>query len=151
MSAKDKTGVNECIQYITDEAIKVNLDKDYEILDKQEYNNDEIKFNIVLVGENGYGKTCICSRFGENLFKEKYITSIAVNMNKINVERDNILYNIYWYTSCREGLAKLYPNYIRKADCICFVYAINSKDSFEKISFWLGSVKEANNSRLKWF
>ena len=75
---------------------------------------------------------------------------MGVGVTKIKVERDNINYIIkLWDINDQKQMTKSILQYIYKADYVCSVYAINSKSSFEKISFWLEIVKEANNQKLK--
>ena len=126
ISAKDNLGISECSNHIIDEVTKVNFDKAYKNKDRKE-DNSEITSNIILVDETGYGKNCICSRFGGKSFREKHIVSMSVDMNKIKVERDGIIYNIkLWDTSGQEQMVKLIQNSIRKPDYVCFIFAINN-------------------------
>lgn len=111
----------------------------------------EIVYNIVTVGDSSVGKTCILNRFLNKPFALTHLTTIGIDKITHKVERDGINYVMkFWDTTGQERFANLAGQYFRKADYVCFVYAINNKASFDNINKWLTNLKNANsNARLK--
>ena len=111
----------------------------------------EIVYNIVTVGDSSVGKTCILNRFLNRPFVSTHLTTIGIDKITHKVERDGINYVLkFWDTTGQERFANLAGQYFRKADYVCFVYAINNKTTFNNINKWLTNLKNANsNARLK--
>ena len=111
----------------------------------------EIVYNIVTVGDSSVGKTCILNRFLKRPFISTHLTTIGIDKITHKVERDGINYVLkFWDTTGQERFANLAGQYFRKADYVCFVYAINNKSTFDNVNKWLTNLKNANsNIRLK--
>ena len=108
-------------------------------------------FNIVLVGDSAVGKSCIIGTLLGKPFKEGYITTMGIDKENKNEVVDGIEYCFkIWDTTGQERFAALATNYLRKADGVIFVYAINDRHSFENILSWLELLKKSNsNETLK--
>ena len=48
----------------------------------------KMKFKICLLGESGVGKTSLISRFVHSIFKDQYLTTIGVKIDKKSLEVD---------------------------------------------------------------
>ena len=112
---------------------------------------NEVVYNIVTVGDSAVGKTCIVNRFLGRPFAVTHLTTIGIDKSTYKVEKDGINYVLkFWDTTGQERFANLAGQYFRKADYVCFVYAINDPKSFDNINKWLNNLKNVNtNSRLK--
>ncbi len=40
-------------------------------------------FKILIIGESGVGKTCLCLRFTDDVFEDKHIATIGKRLNLI--------------------------------------------------------------------
>ena len=104
-------------------------------------------FNIILVGDTAVGKTCIISRIVGKPFRDSHITTMGMDKETIPEEFNGIQYSIkIWDTTGQERFASLATNYLKKADGVIFVYAINNKQSFENITKWLELLNKTNNN-----
>ena len=112
---------------------------------------NEVVYNIVTVGDSAVGKTCIVNRFLGRPFAVTHLTTIGIDKSTFKTERDGINYVLkFWDTTGQERFANLAGQYFRKADYVCFVYAVNDAKSFDNINKWLGNLKNVNsNSRLR--
>lgn len=112
---------------------------------------NEVVYNIVTVGDSAVGKTCIVNRFLGRPFAITHLTTIGIDKSTYKIERDGINYVLkFWDTTGQERFANLAGQYFRKADYVCFVYAVNNSKSFDSITKWLNNLKNVNsNSRLR--
>ena len=72
---------------------------------------------------------------------------MGMDKETIHEEFNGIQYSIkLWDTTGQERFASLATNYLKKADGVIFVYAINNKQSFENITKWLELLNKTNNN-----
>ena len=109
---------------------------------------EEVKsLKVVLLGEVGVGKTCIISRFVNNMFDDGVISNITASFSKKNMKFDafggkEIQYDL-WDTAGQEKFRSITKTLYRDAQVIIFVYDITVKESFNEIrDYWYVQVKE---------
>ena len=119
--------------------------------EKTDVIDSKMQFSIVLVGDSTVGKTCIMLRISGKPFVESYITTVGLDKEHKTEVVDGVQYAIkIWDTTGQERFAALATNYLRKADGVIFVYAINDRHSYENIMSWLELLKKSNsNETLK--
>ena len=104
-------------------------------------------FKIITLGESGVGKTSIINRFTKNEFYENISSTIGINFSNkemiINNKHKIILRIID--TAGQERFRSLSKSYYKNVDVVLFVFSMNDKESFEKITEWMESFKENNN------
>ena len=101
---------------------------------------------IVLLGENGVGKTSIIYRYINNTFKvDTPCTTGAPYVEKtvfMSDENQSIKFEI-WDTPGNEKYRNLSKIFIKNADAIILVYNITYRPSFAELkNFWIKFVKE---------
>lgn len=96
---------------------------------------------LVLVGDNGVGKSCILLRFADDTFTETPISSIGVDFrhSTIQVEAKTCKLQI-WDTAGQERYRTITSAYYRGADGIVIVYDVTSVSSFKHVNEWLAEV-----------
>ena len=107
-----------------------------------EENNDRA-IKVILLGEAGVGKTNLIRRvmgldFGKNL------TSTVISSyceNDIVIEKLKYSYQI-WDTAGQEKFHSLNKLFIKDSKIVIVIFAINNKESFNKINFWINYAKE---------
>ena len=115
--------------------------------EKTDVIDSKMQFSIVLVGDSTVGKTCIMLRISGKPFVESYITTVGLDKEHKTEVVDGVQYAIkIWDTTGQERFAALATNYLRKADGVIFVYAINERSSFENITKWVDLLKKSNNN-----
>ena len=142
------------------------LKKDEKI---KNYTNYADKFNIIMMGEHGVGKTDILKNLSKNKFfkfKSIYLDNIneknaIINLNKNNEILENVsleytlddknyfikIWNYYYISDSR-----LINDFMKKADAFIIVYSIRDKKSFNNIDKWLSEAKnKASSKNIKFF
>ena len=104
---------------------------------------DLIKLKLIVVGNQGTGKSCILNRFVNETFEENYEATIGLDFQSKNITiHDQDVRLIIYDTAGQEKFRSLIPMYIREAQIILFIYDISDEESFNSIPKWIQQVKE---------
>ena len=149
--------------------------KKYPLIKKnsKKYSSYSDKFNIIMMGEAGVGKTDLLkalSKNNYNKFKSVYLdkdyTHISNgNIIKENLNQDNIIekialeyiseeknYLIKIWNYCYISDTKLINDFMNKADAFIIVYSVVDKNSFNNLDKWITEAKNKTNSKnIKFF
>ena len=110
---------------------------------------DLIKLKLIVVGNQGTGKSCILNRFVNETFEENYQATIGLDFQSKNITiHDQDVRLIIYDTAGQEKFRSLIPMYIREAQIILLVYDISDKDSFDAMPNWIQEVKEVLNKEV---
>ena len=108
---------------------------------------DLLKLKLIVVGNQGTGKSCILNRFVNETFDENYQATIGLDFQSKNVTiHDQDVRLILYDTAGQEKFRSLIPMYIREAQIILLIYDISDKDSFDSIPKWIQEVLDVKNS-----
>ena len=100
-----------------------------------EENNDRA-IKVILLGEAGVGKTNLIRRV-MGLDFDKNLTSTVISSyceNDIVIEKLKYSYQI-WDTAGQEKFHSLNKLFIKNSKIVIVIFAINNKESFNKINF----------------
>ena len=107
---------------------------------------------VVLLGEQGVGKTCIINRFISDEFNENTMSSLSAQFISKTIELKDIKKFIkfeIWDTAGQEKFHSLAKIFYRDAKVICLVYDITDRESFENLkSYWYESELKLNLKKL---
>jgi Ras-related protein Rab-6A len=108
-----------------------------------------LKLKLIVVGNQGTGKSCILNRFINNSFDENYQATIGLDFHSKNVTIHNQDIRLILYdTAGQEKFRSLIPMYIREAQIIILIYDITNKDSFDSIPNWMEEISEVKNNDI---
>ena len=106
-----------------------------------------LKLKLIVIGNQGTGKSCILNRFINGTFDENYQATIGLDFQSKNVTvHDQDVRLILYDTAGQEKFRSLIPMYIREAQIILLIYDISNKDSFDSIPKWIKEISEINFS-----
>lgn len=99
---------------------------------------NEIKFNILILGDSCVGKTSLMFKFTDNFYEENQTSTIGIAYKDkaIKINNQKIILNIY-DTSGQERYHSLTKSYLRNADGLIFVFDLTKEKTFENIQKWL--------------
>ena len=104
--------------------------------------DEEIK--IVVLGESGVGKSNIINRYNGGQFDPNSVPNNSSFFMSKNLKFGEKIYRInLWDTAGQEKYHSLTKIFLNEAKIAFLVYAINDKNSYEKIDFWYKLVKES--------
>ena len=117
--------------------------------DDDDFEENERRINIMILGNSKVGKTCFILRYTDNIFQEVYLSTIGIDF-KIKTETiNNKQYKIYLYdTTGQEKYKSIALNIIKNAQGIILMYDITDRESFESIPEWIKSIKDAKGSNF---
>lgn len=128
------------------------------------------KFNIIMMGEEGVGKTDILKELSKNKY-EKF-SNIYLNNGQIpneDLKKENINQNIIEkialeyisedknylikiWNYCYISDTRLINDFMNKADAFIIVYSVVDKKSFNNLDRWITEAKRKTNSKnIKFF
>ena len=108
---------------------------------------DLIKLKLIVVGNQGTGKSCILNRFVNETFEENYQATIGLDFQSKNVTiHDQDVRLILYDTAGQEKFRSLIPMYIREAQIILLIYDITDRESFDSMPKWIQEVLDVKNS-----
>ena len=108
---------------------------------------DLMKLKLIVVGNQGTGKSCILNRFVNETFEENYQATIGLDFQSKNVTiHDQDVRLILYDTAGQEKFRSLIPMYIREAQIILLIYDITNKESFDSMPRWIQQVFDVKNT-----
>jgi small GTP-binding protein len=107
-----------------------------------EYVPYDYLIKCLIIGDSGIGKSSLMIRFTDDIFNNKYISTIGVDfkIKTVNFNGKNVKYQI-WDTAGQERFRTITSSYYRGADAILLCYDITDKKSFLNIDKWFEEVK----------
>ena len=106
-------------------------------------NNIKKQLKVILLGESGVGKTNIISRYVNDLFLAKSLSTIGSTYIEKELKRNNITYKLHiWDTSGQERYHSITKLFLQNSDIVLLVYSIDNNQSFTNLDYWY---KEVNN------
>jgi Ras-related protein Rab-6A len=108
---------------------------------------DLMKLKLIVVGNQGTGKSCILNRFVNETFEENYQATIGLDFQSKNITiHDQDVRLILYDTAGQEKFRSLIPMYIREAQIILLIYDISDRESFDSMPKWIQQVLDVKNS-----
>ena len=126
-------------------------DLQYEIL-TEEFNDYDLSFKIIVVGDSGVGKSCLTMKGTKNYFEECYSPTVGFEFFTFNIRINdkNIKLQI-WDTCGQEAYRSLITSFYRNSSLAILVYSIDNINSYNNIESWLNEIKSQANPEIKIF
>ena len=109
-------------------------------------NEESTSFKIIILGNGHVGKTSYILRFCDNKFDDNSLTTIGIDTKNKYIKRRNkkIELNI-WDTAGQDRFKALAKNSVKGADGVILMYAVNDRQSFNGIKYWLKNIRDILN------
>lgn len=106
-------------------------------------------FKLITVGETCVGKTCMIMRYTERSFTESFLTTVGVDfkVKELNIDSNPIRIQI-WDTAGQEQFHTITKSYFRGADGILLCFDVTSKQTLDKTSAWMESIRESASEKV---
>ena len=111
-----------------------------------------INYKFILIGNSGVGKTSIYRKLSTGEFHEKNISTIGIEKKSLDVsieidkdgKKEKKTFNISFFdTAGQEKFRAVTLSYYKETDGILLLYDITDRKSFDNVSIWVDSIKEA--------
>ena len=112
--------------------------------DDEEEGNEFMLCKVVLLGEQGVGKTSIITRYISNKFSEFILSTSTASYatKKLELDKNQKIKFQIWDTAGQEKFRSLAKIFYQNASTIILVYDITERNSFEKLKeYWVKEIK----------
>ena len=108
------------------------------------------KISIFTLGNSQVGKTCFILRYTKNTFNNTYISTIGIDFLAKDTSLPNgEKYKVLFYdTAGQEKYRSIAFNLMKGAEGIILMYDITKRNTFESITEWVQSIKEAKGDNF---
>ena len=125
--------------------------KNYEIL-PEDYQNFDLSFKIIVIGDSGVGKSCLTLKATKNYFENYYSPTVGFEFFTFFIKiKEKCIRLQIWDTCGQEVYRSLITGFYRNSSVALLVYAIDNKSSFESMEYWLNDIKCLGNPNVKIF
>ena len=98
---------------------------------------------VILLGDSCVGKSSLIERFKSNSFNSKQTATITLEHHNLIIKVNSSIVRMQiWDTAGQEKFDSIASTYYKSADVVIFVYSINIRNSFERVSQWAKQVEE---------
>jgi Ras-related protein Rab-1A len=98
-------------------------------------------FKLLVVGDAGVGKTCLITRFVDDVFSSTCKSTIGVDFKATSIEMDGKAVQLQvWDTAGQERFRALTTSYYRGAHGVILVYDVTEQASFDHLASWIKDV-----------
>lgn len=106
---------------------------------------NQYKLKMVILGDSGVGKSCLLTRYVNNLYSEFFTSTIGAAFMTKNID-DKFRIDI-WDTAGQERYRSLIPMYLKGAHLILIVLSSDSliKNMNEQIDYWINYLDSNGN------
>ena len=108
------------------------------------YEDSDIVFKILMLGDSEVGKSCFLMRYSDNVFVENYITTIGLDykLKTIKLDSGKIIKVQLWDTAGQDKYRTIAKNYYKGSHGILLLYDTTKMSSFENIREWIQDIRQ---------
>jgi len=126
-----------------------NSEFKYEVI-KKDISEYDLSFKLIVVGDSGVGKSCLCIKAIKDYFDDIYAPTVGFNFLSFHIKiEDEILKLQIWDTCGQEAYRSLINSFYRNSSLSILVYSIDDIHSFESLESWLNEIKSQSNPDMK--
>merc|ERR1712023_243863 len=104
---------------------------------------------LLLIGDSGVGKSCLLCRYSEDIFNNKFITTIGIDFKIRTIELDGKRIKLQiWDTAGQERFRTITQAYYRGAMGILLVYDVTDDKSYNNIRTWMRNIEQHANEQV---
>ena len=109
----------------------------------------EIKYKLIVIGDENIGKTSIIERFKNNQFSPIYEPTLGMDFQSIPILIDDQSVTLLLYdTDSSEKYRSLISLYSNEANIVFLTYDISNLESFNNIGKWYDSLSNINKDEV---
>ena len=95
-------------------------------------------FKLLLIGDSGVGKSCLLLRYADNVWEDRYISTLGVDFKIRTLEVNKKIIRLQiWDTSGQERFHTITSSYYRGSHAILVMYDITDETTFNNVKTWM--------------
>lgn len=96
------------------------------------------KLKVILIGCAGVGKTCLITKFTEDRFDPRNLSTINAGITSLVISIDDVDYNLQiWDTAGQDRLRDITVIHFRDSLAAMIVFDITQRQTFEEVPNWI--------------
>ena len=112
-------------------------------MDEKDTNAKTKNVKIILLGESGVGKTSIISRYYMDKFDPEQPSTLGSAFITKKITKNKIDYRLnIWDTTGQEKYHSVTKLFVQGANIVILVYAVDQIETFNKLEYWVQTVKD---------
>ena len=116
----------------------------------EDYPKNDLSFKIILIGDSGVGKKCLTSKLLKINFDEHNQATVGFEFFIFNMKvNDKVIKFQIWDTCGQEIFKSLITNFYRNTSLAILIFAIDNKESFNHIEYYLNDLKSHANPDVR--
>ena len=121
-----------------------------EELSPGDYETEDYKIKIIVVGDSGVGKTNLINRFASDKFDTNSKSTIGVEFvyKALKINKEIIKVEV-WDTAGQERYRAITSSYYKGAKGAIIVYDITNEDSFKNVESWMNEVMKKGQKGME--
>ena len=121
-----------------------------EELSPGDYEQEDYKLKIIVVGDSGVGKTNLINRFASDKFDINSKATIGVEFvyKTLKINKEVIKVEV-WDTAGQERYRAITSSYYKGAKGAIIVYDITNEDSFNNVESWMNEVTKKGKTDMQ--
>jgi len=121
-----------------------------EELSAGDYEQEDYKIKIIVVGDSGVGKTNLINRFASDKFDTNSKATIGVEFvyKTLKINKEVIKVEV-WDTAGQERYRAITSSYYKGAKGAIIVYDITNEDSFNNVESWMNEVTKKGKTDMQ--
>jgi len=121
-----------------------------EELSPGDYEQEDYKIKIIVVGDSGVGKTNLINRFASDKFDTNSKATIGVEFvyKTLKINKEVIKVEV-WDTAGQERYRAITSSYYKGAKGAIIVYDITNEDSFNNVESWMNEVTKKGKTDMQ--
>ena len=121
-----------------------------EELSPGDYEQEDYKIKIIVVGDSGVGKTNLINRFASDKFDTNSKATIGVEFvyKALKINKEVIKVEV-WDTAGQERYRAITSSYYKGAKGAIIVYDITNEDSFNNVESWMNEVTKKGKTDMQ--
>lgn len=110
--------------------------------------SEDYIIRVLTIGYTDVGKTSIILRFTKNQFSDKYVSTIGIDFKskKLQIKNKSVKIKVF-DTAGQEKYKGIVKSFYNKANGILLTFDLSNKESFSRIDYWVGELKEHISSK----
>ena len=115
-----------------------------------ETNKKEIKYKILVLGDQAVGKTCFLLKYTNDSFNEMNLSTVGVEVypKEVTLENGKKVLAQIWDTAGQERFRSICKNYYKGAQGIILMFEVINKESFKNVKSWLDLLKNEVSEKV---
>ena len=116
---------------------------------KNNLESEELRYKLIVIGDELVGKTAILNRFKNNQFNAIYEPTVGLEFQSIPILIDDQSVNLLLYdVSGHQKFRSLIPLYASDVNIILLIYDISKNESFNNIDKWFSFLNNINKNEV---